>query len=299
MQNLRLWIRNVFGFSRSETNGFLILLPGMLIILFSYPIFNTFFNQPITNVSDEQTKIDSLIAHWDFNPQHDEKAGPKALFLFDPNKSTIAEFDSLGLPPNLARRIINYRDKGGRFRKPEDLLTIYGMDSSLYTSLAPFISIPDIKEKKALSPNTKFNNEKRSKSFLPQDLNLADTLQLKLVNGIGTVLANRIVKYRNALGGFVDYDQMNEVYGLDSTVVNLIKKRFFINPDFTPIQLDLNTVSERELSSHPYIRSKIAKTIIAYRFQHGSFKEIDDLLKIDLIDQQVFNRIMPYLKIEP
>ncbi|HCM75294.1 MAG TPA: hypothetical protein DIS90_02860 [Cytophagales bacterium] len=299
MQRLRLWIRNVFGFSRSETNGFLILLPTMVLILFSYPVYKSFFyNSPIL-VDKDQGRIDSLIAQWNFTPvTPPSEEITNTLFPFDPNSASLADFDSLGVPPYLSQRINNYRNKGGRFRNAGDLLKIYGMDSSLYARLAPYIIIYEQKRTEERFPKSNMKDKKEVNSFALLDLNLADTTQLKAIRGIGTVLANRIIKYRNALGGFVSDSQMKEVYGLDSTVVMAIRTRFFIAPNFRPLQLDLNKASTQELSAHPYIRQKIAKTIVTYRFQHGSFNEIDDLLKIDLIDSSTFIRMRPYLKLE-
>jgi len=298
MQRLRLWIRNIFGFSRSETNGFLILLPAMLLILFSYPIYRAFFYHPEIYENEEQAKIDSLVAIWDFNSAPDIENNIITLFVFDPNTATRTDFDSLGIPPYLSDRIIKYRNKGGRFIKPDDLLKIYSMDYALFEQLYPFISIVSHKTSSTERIIARKSNNNINIPIAPQDLNLADTSQLKLVRGIGTVLASRIVKYRNALGGFIDQNQIKEVYGLDTAVINRVKTRFYIDPKFEPIQLNINAATASELSNHPYIQSKIAKSIVAYRFQHGSFNEITDLLKIDLIDQALFYRIRPYLSIE-
>ncbi|GAB1446466.1 hypothetical protein MASR2M41_22470 [Flammeovirgaceae bacterium] len=270
----------------------------MLLILFSYPIYRTFFYHPEISNINEQAKIDSLIAQWNFNPVQDIESSVTTLFPFDPNTATRKDFDSLGIPPHLSDRIINYRSKGGSFRKPNDLLKIYSMDSDLFEQLYPFINIASPKERSNGRNITKKSKNNISEPLALQDLNLADTSQLKRIKGIGTVLASRIVKYRDALGGFIDQNQLKVVYGLDRAEVNRVKTKFYIDSKFKPDQLNINTDNESGLSNHPYIRSKIAKSIVAYRFQHGSFIEIADLLKIDLIDQTVFDRIRPYLSIE-
>lgn len=298
MHRLWLWVRNVFGFSKSETNGFLILLPSLFLVLFSYPIYRTFFYSPEISNEAEQAKIDSLLAEWDFNPAPEFKDEITHFFNFDPNTASNEDLKALGIPAFLSDRIINYRSKGGSFRQPEDLLKIYGMDSLLFERMHPFIQIKTQKPNfSARQPDTR-PAIKNKATMQPQDLNLADTTQLKLIRGIGTVLASRIVKYRDALGGFVDQNQIKEVYGLDTTVVRLVQNQFYIEPLFRPSLLNINQATESELSHHPYIRVKIAKSIVAYRFQHGSFNEITDLLKIDLIDQTKFDQIRPYLTIE-
>lgn len=296
IKRLQLWIRNIFGFSRAETNGLLILLPMMLVIIFSQPIYRLMIDDPPLSFDEDQAKIDSLVAHWDFNPN--EKPAEIPLFYFDPNSAAKKEFDSLGFPSYLGSRIINYRTKGGHFTKPADLLKIYGMDTPFYEKLLPFILIessPGPVNQIKRDPVSKNKKEEKAFSF---DINRADTSQLKLIKGIGTILAARIVKYRDALGGFYDMAQINEVFGLDSTVVMELLTKSFIDPLFTPRQLDINQATERDFSQHPYISSKLAKTIMAYRFQHGSFTDIDDLLKIDLIDQQKLDKLRPYLKVD-
>ena len=297
MQRLRIWVRNVFGFSRSEANGFLILLPAMLLILFSYPIYRAFFYHAEISDQAEQARIDSLIAQWEFNPSPGPEPSQYTLFPFDPNTATRTAFDALGMPDFLSDRIVKYRSKGGRFRAPGDLLKIYGLDSALFQRLYPFIRIAPHTASPTGPKATRKKDARTPPPIILQDLNQADTSQLKTIRGIGPVLARRIVKFRDGLGGFIDQNQVTEIYGLDSVVIDRIKSRFYVAPQFKPLRLNINTATETELSNHPYIRSKIAKSIVAYRFQHGSFERIDDLLKIDLIDQTLFDRIKPYLSI--
>lgn len=299
MERLRYWVRNVFGFSRSEANGFLILLPLMLLILFSYPIFRLFSSgQPIE--MDEENKIlDSLVANWDFNPPNEAVQDDISRFIFDPNIASLSDLQALGISEFLATRIINYRNAGGSFKRPVDLMRIYGMDSSLFNDLAPYISIAATPKQDEVDKTLKKEIKPKEDEVTLFDLNLADTAQLKSIRGIGPVLALRIVKYRELLGGFVEAEQLREVFGLDSTVVKSVIAQSYITPDFVPAVLNLNKASEKEFSSHPYIKAKLAKIIVTYRFQHGSFKEIDDLLKLDLIDNEIYKKIKPYLTIAP
>jgi len=41
MTFIRKWIRDLFGFSATEINGFLILIPLMLIFVFSKPVYQS------------------------------------------------------------------------------------------------------------------------------------------------------------------------------------------------------------------------------------------------------------------
>ena len=128
MNGLRLWVRNFFGFSRSEANGFLILIPLMICILFSYPIFRFFKTSDSMILNPENEKLDSLLTSWDFNPINEKQEIKIQLHPFDPNELSKTELMQLGFSSYLTNNILNYRSKGGKFNKKEDLRRIYGMD---------------------------------------------------------------------------------------------------------------------------------------------------------------------------
>ncbi|MBK7971685.1 MAG: helix-hairpin-helix domain-containing protein [Bacteroidetes bacterium] len=66
---------------------------------------------------------------------------PERLFDFDPNTITDEEWQALGLSEKQIRIIRNYLNKGGRFRKKEDVASIYGIQPALYERLEPHIKI--------------------------------------------------------------------------------------------------------------------------------------------------------------
>jgi competence ComEA-like helix-hairpin-helix protein len=217
------------------------------------------------------------------------------LFSFDPNQATSGELNRLGLGTSIAHRIIAYRTKGGKFLVKKDLLKIYGMDSSRYLTLAPYINLPEsiVREKPKQEP------AREEKPVLAKfDLNLADTARLIKIYGIGSKLARRIVTYREKLGGFVTEDQLKEVYGLDSTVVKELRAKSFVVEGFKPRLLNINTATEKELSSHPYVKYKLAKAIVAYRMQHGAFSSVDELKKITIVEDKNIQQMSPYLSVK-
>jgi DNA uptake protein ComE-like DNA-binding protein len=129
------------------------------------------------------------------------------------------------------------------------------------------------------------------------DLNTADTTQLKSIYGIGSKLANRIISYREKLGGFHDPSQLYEVYALDSTVVVKLLSRSFIKPDAPLKKISVNTATEQQLEAHPYVSKRMARAIVTWRFQHGEFKELSELEKIVTIRDADLKKILPYLEL--
>ena len=298
MKSLKHLIRNFFGFSRAQTNGFVALLVIISVALFSQPVYHAWVSNRSVDFSKERMTLDSLVAQWELQKKEsnriplDEEIAV-TLFEFNPNTVTKDELKALGFSERLAMRLVKYRSKGGEFRIKSDLRKLYGMDSTFYKSLSPFIQLPEriTYEKKA----TPFVSDKKLTAF---NLNDADTTQLQRIYGIGPVLAKRIVKYRERLGGFIRRDQLNEVYGLDSTVVNQIFKASFLSDNFSPRKININSADEELLSSHPYFSQKAARAIVTYRFQHGKYQSVDDLRKIELMDKKVVDKIYPYLTVD-
>jgi competence protein ComEA len=299
MARIKRWIRDLFGFSSKETNGFIILLPLIGIILFSQPIYSSLVQSKQSDLISDRKKLDEIVANWereqkDKSGQTDRPCKQK-FFQFDPNKATATEFKALCFSENLAKRIIHYREKGGTFRIKSDLIKIYGMDSTFYSQLYTYIVLPESLQ------DIKLERDKNSRPIFTKtkfNLNTADTSTLKTINGIGPVLAKRVVKYRESLGGFIRYEQLNEVYGLDSTVINRILKNSFVLADFSPKQLNINEASESDLDIHPYIDKRTAKALVTYRFQHGKFNSVEEIRNVVLIKKELADKIIPYLKID-
>lgn len=305
MISVKRWVKEFFGLSHSQANGFIVLIPLLVILIFAEPVWQWYMSQTSYDFSADQAKLDSLILAWEKGGSivnSENGSQPSEAFFFDPNHITGEQFVKLGFSAPLINRIDRYRQKGGKFKVKSDLLKIYGMDSSLYQNLYAFIDLPvKIGRARSFEKQTrKYENKNQSAVRVIEkfDLNLADTSQLKKINGIGIKLSLRIIKYRDALGGFVEMEQLAEVYGLDSAVVGRLRQNSFIMKEFKPSQIHLNAADEPTLAAHPYLRKEVARSIVAYRFQHGRFQRMDDLRKIHAMDDKTFQKIAPYLTVD-
>lgn len=295
-------IRNFFGTTRAQTNGFVGLLFVITIAIFSQPLTRWWVSSQAQDFSKDAAVLDSLTRMWNAAEEKQKaevSAGaPVAYFNFNPNTATQDELRSLGFSEKLASRVINYRTKGGKFRIKSDLMKLYGMDSVIYGTLTPYIQLPDQFEKPTFEKK-EFADRKPKEKPQKFNLNEADTIQLEKIYGIGSKLALRIVKYRDKLGGFVSQEQLKEVYGLDTAVVKEIQAATYL-PDPPGVKtINLNTADEKMLAAHPYFGRKIASAIVTYRFQHGNFKSVDDLGKIPLIDKNNLGKLFPYVTVDP
>lgn len=215
------------------------------------------------------------------------RLNPDSLFTFDPNSLPAEGWKKMGLPEKTISSIINYRDKGGRFRKPEDIRKIFNMPPEAAEALMPFVRINS-------SSSNLMNAADKSRSIKKVDINAADSAGWASLPGIGPVLAARTVAYRNRLGGFFRKDQIREVYGLtDSLYTNL--EPLLSDGTCCAKYIMINQAGQEEMARHPYIGKKKAMVITRYRDQHGHFESPDDLLKILDITPEFLEKLRPYL----
>lgn len=215
------------------------------------------------------------------------------LFYFDPNTLDAPGWQRLGLRDKTIHTIQNYLAKGGHFRKPEDLKRIYGLFPDEFARIEPYIRIsPENQEQPARHTENASPGTFSSKPA-PFDINSADTTRLIALPGIGSKLASRIINFRDKLGGFYSVSQVGETYGLPDSTFQKIRPYLQADPGQIR-KININTATADELKTHPYIRWQLAKTIIAYRNEHGPFAKIEDIKRIMAITEEVFNKIVPY-----
>lgn len=144
-------------------------------------------------------------------------------------------------------------------------------------------------EKNVESGALKFN--KRT----PLDINEADSIAFEKLPAIGEKLSSRIVRYRERLGGFINVLQVKEVYGISDSAFKLIFPFLTIGKGFKPKQIDINTVEYAALRKHPYVTHDFAKLVMAYRKVNGAYKGKLDLEKVEELDNEIIQKLLPYL----
>jgi competence protein ComEA len=221
------------------------------------------------------------------------------LFYFDPNTLPADGWRKLGIREKTMNTIKNYIAKGGRFYKPEDIGKIWGLHEDEVKRLLPFVRIEQVSKENYISPKgieIRRPSEKPGYAKTMVDINLADSSALIGLPGIGSKLANRIIAFRERLGGFYSVNQVAETYALPDSTFQKIKDRLVAGHSDIK-QLNINTATTEELKMHPYIRYNIANAMVQYRNQHGNFASISDLKNILIITPDVFKKMEPYLTV--
>ncbi len=275
----RNFFRGLFAVSTNEVKGYFILF---IIVLFSLAvplIIKTTINTNSIQDAEDLAILDSLV----------KVLGRKVEvvqgnFLIDPNKTSYDSMVAGGFRKDIARRIINYREKGGQFKYSEDLKKIYGLNEKMYEDLKPQIALPIRSTDK----------KKLQKSYL--NINLVKVVDIINMTGLEGALSGRVIRYRELLGGYVSENQFNEVYGLTEDQANRLKSYFYISRNFVPRRVNINLGSWKDLSRHPYISNDLANAIVRYREINGSIKGIEELSAFSLVDKALRKKLFPYLE---
>ncbi len=269
-----------FKLSHKEARGFssLFIVSVVALILIFFPEIIIRHNSKI-DPSDIK-HLDSLAALLN----HDEISNKNhIIFRFDPNKLSMDSLMLLGFSEKIAQRMQNYISKGGHFYKKEDVKKIYGISDQLVSELYPYIMLPD---------SARIAPKRKIEKF---DLNNANEIQLKKVRYIGNVLAGRIVKYRNLLGGFINMKQLDEVYGLSDNAKNHLKSSAFIRTGFKPQMIKVNKDQKNVLSGHPYISYELADDILRFRQINSKIESEKVLANFKSLNKINFEKLIPYL----
>ena len=303
-------MRSYFAFSQTESRGALLLILLTLVALGAGPWLSARKSQAVLPSSQDWHTLDSLVAVLD-QMEATSFAQPKreAAFPFNPNTADSATLTRLGFKPWIAQRMINYRQKGGTFRIKSDVKKIYGLSDATYQRLYDYLQLPEQLAARSQhstpksstqlvpAPRATAEQKKEKERVISLDINQADTTSLKQLRGIGSVLANRIVKYRQKLGGFHTTEQLREVYHMTETGTHSVLKSTYVAEDHQLRLLNINQADVTILAQHPYISWDLAQALVQHRQDYGKFRSLDDLREVYLINENVVEKIAPYLEI--
>ncbi len=154
------------------------------------------------------------------------------------------------------------------------------------------------------------------------NLNTAGTADLQAVSGVGAVLAEEIVSYRESIGGFTRRSQLMEIHGIGETLAARIMDTFYIpnelpeeettvpekgtsvpqqetetapaepqeqeNTEQEFLMLNLNTAQKEDLMRLPGMTELLADKIIKLREDIGGYQNIQELLLIEGMKPEYF-----------
>lgn len=171
-----------------------------------------------------------------------------------------------------------------------------------------------------------FPEEAEPEISYPLDLNAATAEELETLPGVGAILAERIVSYREAVGGFQTLEELQQVNGIGSGIYFQIAPYLFIigelqtispeselpeatdaaapelEPETAPEsasasipRLDINIATAEDFQKLPNVTQEQAEAIVRLRTQIQYFQNIYELLYADGMTDRLFLSIRNYL----
>lgn len=297
--------KEYFNYTKRERNGIIVLLIilAILVVVDTYVNNKTFgkfveLDEQFQSEVEQFEKLLELKKEEENKKRFEVKTKEKKVawklvenpFDFDPNSINKTNLKKLGFSKKQITTVYNFREKGGVFYKKEDVLKIYGIDTAQYKYLESYIKINNV-----ISMPDSLNQI--VELILQVELNAAKKEDLTKLNGIGESFANRILAYRKLLGGFYTKEQLNEVYGMDSVRYNKFSNAVII--DTLLIQkMDINKVKFKTLLKHPYLNKYQTQSIMKYREISGKFLNVEQIVENNLLKEDDFIKIKPYLTIK-
>jgi len=171
-----------------------------------------------------------------------------------------------------------------------------------------------------------FPEEAEPEISYPLDLNAATVEELETLPGVGAILAERIISYREAVGGFQTLEELQQVNGIGSGIYSQIAPYLFIigelqtispeselpeatdaaapelEPETAPEsasasipRLDINIATAEDFQKLPNVTQEQAEAIVRLRTQIQYFQNIYELLYADGMTDRLFLSIRDYL----
>lgn len=302
-QKIRSFLFNFFHFNKQERNGVFVLCV-IIVVLFGirllmpllYNDSNSvqFITIAPSNLPQENNPETEFVSEGGIKGSSAIKTSYER-FVFNPNSVSEEDAQKLGMSKKLSATLINFRNKGGKFFKPEDLKKLYGLSPKLFEELEPYILIPNSRsefKRDTVYPTTRaFEKKVYTKTIV--ELNTADSLSIVYLKGIGPGFTKRIMKYRTMLGGFHSVNQLKEVYGMTDSTFVLLSSQIKLDPNSIS-KIPINVIDFNSLRKHPYFNFQSAQAIVNYRLKHGKLSE-ESFRGLGIFSEDKLRLILPYL----
>ncbi len=291
-------LKSHFKFDKQERNGIFFLL--LLIVFVQVALTVIRFQQRDYNA---ELNVDTrLQKHIDSLKQTALTGRQKKVYPFNPNFITDYKGYTLGLTPSEIDRLHKFRESGKYVNSAAEFQKVTKVSDSVLHIISPYFKFPEWSNKGSNDKDNQVPKTNTSKTapvpHLKKDLNTVTAEELRYVNGIGSVLSKRIIKFRDRLGGFQVGVQLYDVYGLDKQVADRVLKRFQVVSPPTIARINVNSADIQELQSLIYISRDLANEIVTYRNAHGPFEAKQELALVPGFPKDKIDRIGLYLSFE-
>ncbi len=146
----------------------------------------------------------------------------------DPNTAGEEDLDRLpGVGPVVASRIVGTREDRGPFVVPEDLLSVPGVGPATLAKIAPYLEWSSRPQLGGSARSPRREATIRAGNPVRLDLNRASREELERLPGVGPVMAERILIFREKVGKIQGLEELQSVRGIGSATIERLRPFVF------------------------------------------------------------------------
>ncbi len=306
-----------FYYTRTERMGIICLCTiaiGLLFLPRFFPLWSSPKQQDFSAFKAELAQLAR-----DESPSIQPET-QTALFSFDPNQASLADLQRLGLGPKVAQTILNYRKKGGQFKKATDFQKIYTVTAADYERLKEYITIPNASKPEAAKFSTKQELTDINPPITPFAFNPNTASQAELsALGLSQKVIQTLLNFRNKGGQFYQKEDLQKIYGLSTADYETLAPYIEIPPkspptlstpiakagiptdiprsfDKVPVIVDINQAAAADWEQLRGIGPAYARRIISFRDKLGGFINIEQVAETYQLPDSTFQAIRPFLR---
>jgi len=297
---MKNFFKEYFNFSKREQNGMLVLFVILVVLIGLNVFFSAHKSNQKVDFSDFETEIDSFLVYQQTHFDDSE------LFAFDPNTASREDLLRLGLSPKSVNGIMNYREKGYKFYKPEDITRVRTLKPEEYEVIKDYIVIERQQYSNNYNRGNDYSREYDKKEtdkpieLFDFDPNTATKEELERL-GFKSWQAENIVKYRSKGGRFKQPSDIAKIHGVDAEFAEKLMPYIKIESQSQSASYDIlvniNTATAADFQKLKGIGEAYSKRIVAYREKLGGFISVEQLREVYGITDEIYNSILPNLKI--
>lgn len=294
---MKNFIKEYFNFSKREQNGMLVLFAILLVLIGANIFVSVHKSNQKVDFSEFETEIDSFLVYQQTHFADSE------LFAFDPNTASREDLLRLGLSPKSVNGIMNYRDKGYKFYKPEDVTRVRTLKPEEYETIKDYIVIERQQYGNNYSRNDyqhEYRDNAQPTELFDFDPNTATKDELEQL-GFKPWQAENIVKYRSKGGCFKQPSDITKIHGVDADFAERLMPYIKIESQTQTASYDIlvniNTATASDFQKLKGIGEAYSKRIVAYREKLGGFIAVEQVREVYGMTDELYNSILPNIKV--